>query len=135
MLDSKRYKIVFPPEYDERYRKQYKDLSYNPPAIYRYVSRYSKTRTIEDIDGSNYHERYNHVDIPEVNEDKYHRVENVTENRMDIVAFNYYGFPMYWWVIAMANTVIDPFDIPYGTVLRVPPLSSIYLKGSVLGNG
>ena len=56
------------------------------------------------------------------------------ENRLDIISNKYYGTPRYWWVIALANEIIDPFDIPIGTYLRIPSLISLYNTGGVLSS-
>ena len=34
--------------------------------------------------------------------------------------------------IALANEILDPFDVPVGTYLRIPPLVSLYNTGGVL---
>lgn len=40
--------------------------------------------------------------------------------RLDIIAHRYYGDEEYWWVIALANRISDPFSVRTGTRLRVP---------------
>lgn len=45
----------------------------------------------------------------------------VEGDRIDAVAFDLLGNPDMWWKIMDMNPeVIDPFDIPIGTVIRVP---------------
>ena len=78
-----------------------------------------------------YHEmRYNRY-IYEKPSDSYIVVDNLTTNRLDIIANRYYGSPSYWWVIAKANIdcLFDPFNIPAGTPLRIPAMSSVYTQG------
>lgn len=41
-------------------------------------------------------------------------------DRLDAIAERRYGDPEYWWVLALANRIRDPFGIRPGTVLRVP---------------
>jgi nucleoid-associated protein YgaU len=41
-------------------------------------------------------------------------------DRLDTLAHRYYGDSDYWWVIAVANRVQDPFSLRPGTRLRVP---------------
>ena len=50
-----------------------------------------------------------------------------------MISANFYGTPRYWWVIALANYIIDPFEVPVGLQLRIPPLISLYNKGGVFG--
>lgn len=41
-------------------------------------------------------------------------------DRLDSVAERRWGDPDYWWVLALANRIKDPFRIEVGRVLRVP---------------
>ena len=45
--------------------------------------------------------------------------------RLDQVAFRYYGDPAYWRLLAIVNGVDDPLHLPDGTVLRVPPAALV----------
>lgn len=40
--------------------------------------------------------------------------------RLDHLAHRYYGDSDYWWIIAVANRITDPFTLVPGTRLRVP---------------
>lgn len=45
----------------------------------------------------------------------------VERDRIDLIANIFLGDPGKWWVIMDYNPeIIDPFDIPIGTVLRIP---------------
>jgi hypothetical protein len=45
----------------------------------------------------------------------------VENDRIDSVANELLGSPLFWWRIMDFNPeVIDPFDIPIGTVIRIP---------------
>ena len=52
--------------------------------------------------------------------DQIYTVNQITENRLDLVSDLAYGTPHLWWVIALANNILDPFLIPRQTRLRVP---------------
>lgn len=42
-------------------------------------------------------------------------------DRLDTLAYQYYGDQSLWWIIATANNIHDaPFAVPDGTILRVP---------------
>lgn len=113
----------------------YETPEYIDPREFQYLSRYSRTRRILDKNlGVAYHETYHRKNIPETNDDKFITVTNNNENRLDIIANEQYQYSLYWWVIAMANDIIDPFNVPAGTVLRIPPLSSLYSTGGVLSD-
>lgn len=49
-------------------------------------------------------------------------VEHVLQagERLDVVAWKYYGDSEYWWVVAIANRIMDPFSLTVGTRLRIP---------------
>ena len=58
--------------------------------------------------------------------DIYVRVTDDYVNRLDKVAFDYYSNVSLWWVIAQASNIRNPFDIPLGTILRIPPMSTLF---------
>lgn len=114
-------------------RKIYEPLEYYSPRIYPTLSRYQTTdRLFDSHIGVYYHSTVDKKEIPVTENDTYITVNRQTENRLDVIANIVYGFSPYWWIIAMANDIIDPFDVPCGTVLRCPPLVSLYSDGSVL---
>ena len=118
-------------EYLAKIRAEYSFPNYLTSEYYNYVSRYAKIRRIQD-NNEIFHETYNNYKIPESSSDKYVTVNNATENRLDIISVRYYRSPIMWWVIALANNIIDPFtEIPAGTVLRIPAMTSIYESGIV----
>lgn len=82
-------------------------------------SRYKVLRVIED-QGYTYLETYNQVKVPESYDDSYHIVEHSEVNRLDIISEKYYNTPDYWWAIALANNMIDPFIINEGVMIRIP---------------
>ena len=45
--------------------------------------------------------------------------------RLDQVAFHYYGDPAYWRLLAIVNGIDDPLHIPDGTELEVPPAALV----------
>lgn len=53
------------------------------------------------------------------------RVTAVEGTRLGAMAYEFYGTPALWWVIADASDVVDPSDIAPGTELRVPDLSRV----------
>jgi hypothetical protein len=51
--------------------------------------------------------------------------EYIAGERLDEIAFRYYGNSALWRVIAAFNGIIDPNNIPPGQILRIPPLSAL----------
>ena len=60
------------------------------------------------------------IDFEKSSRDKIVTVSRRLVGRLDLLAFDSYGNPNLWWVIARANDISDPFDIEIGDQLRVP---------------
>lgn len=57
--------------------------------------------------------------IPLKDDDIY--IVTQTGDRLDTVAYQYYGDQSLWWIIATANNIHDAsFGVDDGTILRVP---------------
>ena len=122
------------PTYLNEIRDQYSFVQYDDPRLYRYVSRYAPYRQIVGSDNQKFLETFNNTEIEVSNQDTYYEVTTRTENRLDMIAAEKYGFSTYWWIIAHANGIIDPFNIPNGTVLRIPPIKSLYTSTGVMSS-
>lgn len=115
-------------------REKFDSVNYLSTITYKNASRYGYLRTIQDSStGKIFHESWFQKVVDRTAEDSYYVVTLETANRLDAVSNIYYNTPRYWWVVALANYIIDPFDVPVGTRLRIPPLTSLYHKGGVLG--
>lgn len=109
-------------------------MRYAKPRKYVKVSRYSIYRQILDNNSDTYLETTNQTPVKESDKDIYHEVLREEENRLDIIANNYYNNPSYWWVIAMANDLVDPFYVEAGSIIRIPNFFSLYQwKGALFG--
>ena len=117
----------------EGVREVFSEIEYLPAIVYKNACRYRNLRTIQDEDNNKiHHESWNQQAIKLSTEDQYFTVTNYEKDRLDIIANKYYGTPRFWWVIAIANYLMDPFDVPVGTVLRIPPKENLYMSGGVL---
>lgn len=72
------------------------------------------------------------VEIEVSEGDAYFEVTVETENRLDLVASKTYNNSKLWWVIAEANEIEDPLEVPVGKVLVVPSISSIFGEGGIV---
>lgn len=130
------YKVkrtVVSPSYLEELREVFRPRTYYVPAQYKNNSRYTNLRQLyDDKKGVYFHETWVQKFVDESPNDNFFTVTESEKNRLDIVSYSYYGTPNYWWVIAMANYIIDPFDVPVGTNLRIPPIVSLYNEGGIL---
>jgi hypothetical protein len=61
------------------------------------------------------------VAIRKSSNDFFITVKDSDVGRLDLLAYNHYGTPALWWVIALANDIFDPLYEPEpGTLLRIP---------------
>lgn len=56
--------------------------------------------------------------------DQYHTVADY--DRIDLLAYKYYGDCSYWWIIAEANDISNPLHLETGKRLRIPAKSTVY---------
>ena len=71
------------------------------------------------VSGSQYYLNNIYPDIPLSNEDNY--IITTVGDRLDLLAFDFYGDTIFWWVIASANALPgDSLYIEPGTQLRIP---------------
>ena len=82
--------------------------------------RYQNIKQIKYQDtGSQYYVNNIYPDIPLSNDDDY--VITVLGDRLDLLAFDFYGDTSYWWVIASANALPgDSLYLEPGMQLRIP---------------
>lgn len=95
------------------------------------LSRYMRYRRIVDDNQHTYIESPNTEKIDDTN-CKYHMVEVSEAGRLDIIANIYYNDPTLYWIIAIANNIIDPFIIFPGTILKIPQYSNVFEPGAPL---
>ena len=82
--------------------------------------RYENIEVINsDTSGSQYYVNNVYPEIPPTNDDNY--VITVLGDRLDLLAFDFYGDSSLWWVIASANSLPgDSLVVVPGTQLRIP---------------
>ena len=90
------------------------------------TSRYRKLDRILNDQDERYVETSEPITIPKSPTDTFHIVTMKDENRLDLISWQYYGNVLLWWVIAEASDIIDPFNVPKDTVLRIPDKSTIF---------
>ena len=105
-------------------------MRYSDPRRYEVLSRYSIYRQI--ISDETYLETFNQNTIEKSDSDKFHIVTKREENRLDIISNDFYGTPNYWWILAIANELIDPFIVNVGDSIRIPPIESLFKLNGVL---
>lgn len=68
------------------------------------------------------------VRIPPHPSDAWHTVTDADRDRLDLIAFRHWGDVRLWWVLAEANGIGDPLDVPSGTSLRVPSFERVMMR-------
>lgn len=66
---------------------------------------------------------------------KFHVVEESEKNRLDKISVRYYETPRYYWLIALANDMIDPFIVVPGTTLSIPSMTDFMNTNLVIRTG
>jgi hypothetical protein len=83
------------------------------------ASRYRNVETKKTIDGRTVYRSSPLPNIPLSDDDIY--VATETGDRLDTLAFQFFGDSSLWWIIASANNIHNaPFGFQDGTVLRIP---------------
>lgn len=90
------------------------------------LSRYRFFDILQDDDKVEFLESWRDIEIPTNEDDNFHEVLTRDENRIDLIAYQYYQNTSLWWVIAITNELKNPFDLDIGTILRVPSINSLY---------
>ena len=81
--------------------------------------RYQNIQIVKNDRGRRYYSNNIYPDIPPTNDDSY--VITVLGDRLDLLAFDFYGDTSMWWIIASANELPgDSLYIEPGTQLRIP---------------
>lgn len=89
------------------------------------TSRYKNDDRIVYDTGEEIIETADRRKFPRDERDRFYKVESGFEDRLDLISFKFYGSSDYWWVIASASNIEDPFDVKVGTVLRIPELALV----------
>ena len=97
-------------------------------------NRYRNCLLLEDKEtGDRLLETRDIIGIPESPKDIFHTVEYHEIGRLDLIAHKYYKNALFWWIIAQANDIYDPFTGMYtGMLLRIPTIETLYGYGGIL---
>ncbi len=83
------------------------------------ISRYENNAIKKEKNGKLVYQSKIYAKIPLSDNDLY--VATETGDRLDSLAYEYYGDSTLWWIIAAANKLQNgKFALPDGTVLRIP---------------
>jgi phage tail protein X len=83
------------------------------------ASRYQNNKVQKLKDGRQVYRTKIYPNIPLTDTDMY--IVTQEGDRLDTLAYQYYGDQSLWWIIATANNIHDAsFAVEDGTILRVP---------------
>lgn len=83
------------------------------------ISRYYNNKSKKTSDGRTVYTSKIYPNIPLRDDDVY--VATETGDRLDTLAYEYYGDSSLWWIIASANNIHNaPIGLKDGTILRIP---------------
>lgn len=83
------------------------------------ASRYEFEKVKKTADGRRVYRQTLYPNIPLRDDDIY--VATETGDRIDTLAYQFYGDSTLWWIIAAANNIHNaPFGFEDGTILRIP---------------
>lgn len=100
------------------------------------VSRYENIKTTRtNVTGSQYYRTNVYPAIQPINSDYY--VITTVDDRLDLIALDFYQDSSLWWIIASANALPgDSIYPPPGTQLRIPVnISQILNNYNLVNNG
>lgn len=98
------------------------------------VSRYKKLDVYMD-ETNIFFANPNYIEIPDHPDDKYFSVVEPYVDRIDLISHKFYNESKLWWVIAKANNITNPLEVPKDSILRIPAVSTLFGAGGVIGNG
>jgi len=83
------------------------------------ASRYRNNEVKKLADGRNVYKSRIYPKVPKTDQDTY--IVTQGGDRLDTLAYQFFGDASLWWIIASANNIHDaPFGLPDGTQLRIP---------------
>lgn len=82
-------------------------------------SRYLNNKIKKTIDGRQVYRSKIYPNIPPSDQDTF--VATETGDRLDTLAYQFYGDSRFWWIIATSNNIHDAnIGFEEGTILRIP---------------
>lgn len=66
---------------------------------------------------------------------RYYTVPTSEENRLDLIAYKFYGSPNYSWVISYMNNIEDGFTVYEGQKIKIlDSFSDLFAQGEILAS-
>lgn len=108
-------------------------IRYLNPRAYNHPCRYAKLRLIHNEDEPKpYHEVVNSTTDVDILDCDLYTVKGIYVDRLDLIAYKFYGDSGLWWFIAKQNHLEDPTIVPAETLLQIPKFTSLMTDGRAL---
>ena len=66
---------------------------------------------------------------------RYYTVSTLEENRLDLIAYKFYGSPNYSWIISYMNNIEDGFTVYAGQKIKIlDNFTDLFSKGELLAS-
>lgn len=91
------------------------------------MRRYNSIEKTRNEKGKEVYTSMSFPDIPVSEQDVY--ITTNSMDRLDMLAYKYYGNPRYWWVIAMVNNLSNgSLAVEGGIQLRIPYSAEVVVR-------
>ena len=89
-------------------------------------SRYRRCELLRDPENRRYLARMETRKYPCAPDDRFYMVQ--PGDRVDNLAYKFFGDSQYWWVICEMNDILFPLPLEPGTILRYPSMGRLLLE-------
>lgn len=89
-------------------------------------NRYKRAHYVKETTGDWIAAKERDLDTRPRNNDRFHTV--IRGERMDLLAYRFWGDSRLWWVLATYNDRDWMFDLKPGDVLRYPTYETLYME-------
>lgn len=98
------------------------------------LSRYRNKRIITLFDNTTFIEfiRKDMIYTPVAPEDQYYFTSAGKKMRPDLLSYELYGNPIFYWIILSDNNLVSPLQMRTNLTLRVPNLASILNNDKII---
>lgn len=98
------------------------------------LSRYKNKRVLTLFDKTTFIEfiRKSMIYTDKAPTDQYYFIEAGKKFRPDLISYELYGTPIFYWIILSDNNSVSPLQVRTNLTLRVPELSNIVNNGKII---
>lgn len=112
-------------------------IEYTVCRDFEHISRYRGLRQV--VHNPSAFDRYITLESPNPIKSKaefiYYDVPHMEENRLDLIAYKFYGSAQYSWIISYFNNIEDGFTVYEGQRLKIlKNFTDLFNKGELLAN-